>query len=58
MSILGVEEMLAEHGIEVSYEAMRRWELKLDPAYVANIRPSHPRPSATQHVVIVNELSR
>ena len=41
--------MLAERGIEVTYETVRRWVLKFGPAIAANIKASRPRPSGTWH---------
>ena len=40
-----VEEMLAERGVDVSYEIIRRWFLKFGPKIAANLRRSRPRPS-------------
>jgi len=42
--------MMAERGIEVSYETVRRWVLKFGPAFAANIRSRRPRPSTTWHL--------
>ncbi len=50
LSFRDVEEMMAERGIEVSYETVRRWVLKFGPAFAANIRSNRPRPSATWHL--------
>ncbi len=50
LSFRDVEEMLAERGIEVSYETVRRWVLKFGSAYAANIKASRPRPSGTWHL--------
>ena len=50
LSFRDVEEMLAERGIEVSYETVRRWVLKFGPAFAANIKASRPRPSGTWHL--------
>jgi len=36
LSFRDVEEMLAERGINVSYETIRRWILKFGPAIAAN----------------------
>ncbi len=38
LSFRDVEEMLAERGIDVSYETIRRWILKFGPAIAANVR--------------------
>jgi putative transposase len=50
LSFRDVEEMLAERGIDVSYETVRRWTLKFGPAFAANIKASRPRPSGTWHL--------
>ncbi|MBS9718835.1 IS6 family transposase [Pseudohalocynthiibacter aestuariivivens] len=50
LSFRDVEEMLAERGIEVSYETIRRWILKFGPAIAANIRSRRARPSGTWHL--------
>ena len=50
LSFRDVEEMMAERGIDVSYESVRRWVLKFGPAIAANIKASRPRPSGTWHL--------
>ena len=50
LSYRDVEELVAERGIEVSYETVRRWVLKFGPLYARNLRRSRPRPSATWHL--------
>jgi len=45
-----VEELLAERGIDASYETVRRWFLKFGPSIAANIRRSRPRPSDHWHL--------
>lgn len=42
--------MLAERGIDASYETVRRWFLKFGPSIAANIRRSRPRPSDHWHL--------
>ncbi len=37
-SLRDVEEMLAERGVDVTYETVRCWAKKLGPAIAANIR--------------------
>ncbi len=37
MSFRDVEDMLAERGIDVSYETVRLWVLKFGPAYARRI---------------------
>ncbi|MBT6510338.1 MAG: IS6 family transposase [Alphaproteobacteria bacterium] len=50
LSYRDIEEMLAERGVDVSYEAVRRWFLKFGPAIAANLRRSRPRPSDHWHL--------
>ena len=50
LSFRDVEELLAERGIDASYETVRRWFLKLGPSIAANIRRSRPRPSNHWHL--------
>lgn len=45
LSYHDVEELLAERGLEVSYETARRWVLKFGPAVARNLRRQRPRPS-------------
>ena len=42
--------MLAERGIDVSYETIRRWILKFGPAIAANVRSRRVQPSGTWHL--------
>ncbi|GLS18096.1 IS6 family transposase [Labrys miyagiensis] len=50
LSYRDVEELLAERGLEVSYETIRRWVLKFGPAFARNLRQLRPQPSATWHL--------
>jgi transposase-like protein len=43
LSYRDVEELLAECGLEVSYETIRRWVLKYGPAFARNLRRLRPR---------------
>ena len=45
-----MEELLAERGLEISYETVRRWVRKFGPMYARNLRRLRPRPSATWHL--------
>ena len=45
LSLRDVEELLAERGLDVSYETVRRWFLKFGPAAAANLRRMRPKPS-------------
>jgi len=44
MSYGDVEDLLAERGINVSYETVRYWVLKFSHAYAHHIRRRRPRP--------------
>ncbi len=44
MSYRDVEELLAERGIDVSYETVRRWDLKFGPDYAKRIKIRRPQP--------------
>src|SRR5438309_4543522 len=46
LSYRDVEELLAERGLEVSYETVRRWVLKFGPGLARRRRRSRP-PRAT-----------
>ena len=50
LSYRDVEELLAERGLDVSYETIRRWVLKFGPAFARNLRRLRPRPSAQWHL--------
>src|ERR687898_1511281 len=50
LSYRDVEELLAERGIEASYETVRRWVLKFGPAYARNLRRLRPRPTDRWHL--------
>jgi len=50
LSYRDVEELLAERGIETSYETVRRWVLKIGPLFARNLRRLRPRPTSTWHL--------
>jgi len=50
LSFRDVEELLAERGVDVSYETVRRWFLKFGLSIAANIRRSRPQPSDHWHL--------
>ena len=50
LSFRDVEELLAERGVDASYETVRRWFLKFGLSIAANIRHSRPRPSDHWHL--------
>jgi transposase-like protein len=39
LSYRDVEELLAERGLDISYETIRRWVIKFGPAIARNLRP-------------------
>lgn len=45
-----MEDLLAERGIDVSYETVRRWVLKFGRAYAHSIRRRRPRPNDRWHL--------
>ncbi len=45
-----VEELLAERGIETSYESVRRWVLKFGSMFARNLRRLRPRPTGRWHL--------
>jgi putative transposase len=50
LSYRDVEELLAERGLEVSYETVRRWVLKFGPGFAGRLRWCRPRPSDRWHL--------
>jgi transposase-like protein len=50
LSFREVEEMLAQRGIEASYETVRCWALKFGQAFARNLRRSRPKPTGRWHV--------
>jgi putative transposase len=50
LSYRDVEDLLAERGVEVSYETVRRWVRKFGPAFAQRLRHSHPKPSRHWHL--------
>ena len=50
LSFRDVEDLLAERGIDVSYETVRRWALKFGQAYARNLRQTRPRPDGRWHL--------
>src|SRR5213080_3383582 len=50
LSYRDVEELLAERGLEVSYETVRRWVLKFGPGFAQRLRRRRPRPSDRWHL--------
>src|SRR5207302_11101780 len=50
LSYRDVEELLAERGLDLSYESVRRWVLKFGPAIARGLRRCRPRPSDRWHL--------
>src|SRR3954465_4149430 len=50
LSYRDVEDLLAERGLEISYETVRRWVLKFGPGIARKLRRCRPRPSARWHL--------
>jgi transposase-like protein len=50
LSYRDIEDLLAERGIDVSYETVRRWSVKFGLAYARKLRRSRPRPDGRWHL--------
>ena len=50
LSYRDVEDLLAERGIDVSYETVRRWALKFGQAYARRLKTTRPRPDVRWHL--------
>src|SRR6516162_6958231 len=50
LSLRDVEDLLAERGIAVSYETVRRWVNHFGPAIAADLRNRRPKPHTTWHL--------
>jgi transposase-like protein len=50
MSLRDVEDVLAERGIAVSYETIRRWVNHFGPMIAADLRKRRPKPHAVWHL--------
>jgi transposase-like protein len=50
LSLRDVEELLAERGVEVSYETIRSWTLKFGAQFARNLRCSRPAPTGRWHL--------
>jgi transposase-like protein len=50
LSYRDVEDMLAERGLDVSYETVRRWVLKFGPLFAQELARRRPRPSSRWHL--------
>ena len=50
LSFRDVEELLAERGIQVSYESIRRWVARFGPQIARRLRYHRPRPHSLWHL--------
>lgn len=50
LSYRDVEDLLAERGIDVSYETIRRWAEKFGREYARRLQVKRPMPSSTWHI--------
>jgi transposase-like protein len=50
LSYRDVEELLAERGLDVSYETAQRWVLKFGPQFARHLRAQRPRLSGKWHL--------
>src|SRR6478736_10428780 len=54
LSYRDVEDLLAERGLDVSCETVRRWVLRFGPVFARELRRRRPRPTSTWHL---NEMA-
>jgi transposase-like protein len=57
LSYRDAEDLLAECGLEGSYETVRRWVLKFGPAVARRLRQRRPKPSPRWHLDAMAILS-
>ena len=50
LSYRDVEDLLAERGLDVSYETVRRWVLKFGPLFGQELARRRPRPTSRGHL--------
>jgi len=50
LSYRDVEEMLAERGLDLTYETVRRWVTKFEPLFARELRKRRPRPTSRWHM--------
>ena len=50
LSFRDVEDLLAERGLDVSYETVRRWVLKFGPVFARELGRRRPRPTSRWHL--------
>ena len=50
LSYRDVEDLLAERGLDISYETVRRWVLKFGPLFARELRRRRSRPTSRWHL--------
>jgi transposase-like protein len=50
LSLRDVEDLLAERGLDVSYETVRRWVTKFGTVYAKRLRAGRPKPVGRWHL--------
>ena len=50
LSYRDAEDLLAERGLDISYETVRRWVLKFGPVFARELRRRRPRPTSRWHL--------
>jgi putative transposase len=50
LSYRDVEDLLAERGLDISYETARRWVLKFGAVFARELRRRRPRPTSRWHL--------
>jgi transposase-like protein len=50
LSYRDVEDLLAERGLDVSCETVRRWVLRFGPLFARELRRRRPRPTSRWHL--------
>ena len=50
LSYRDVQDLLAERGLDLSYETVRRWVAKFGPDYARRLRRGRPKPTSQWHL--------
>jgi transposase-like protein len=50
LSYRDIEDLLAERGLDISYETVRRWVMKFGPLFARELRRRRPRPTFRWHL--------
>ena len=57
LSYRDVEELLAERGLDLSYESVHSWVVKFGPAIARRLRRCRPRPSDRWHALVSSAIT-